>query len=385
MYRVAIGFLVVSFFALAATPPASAQGQVFTVRNVPVDASAGDAHEAQAIAVRSAHLQAWRRLMERLVTTDPSLVAEPDSETLLSFVQSIEVADEKITTGRYRADITVRFRADSVLGWLDQSGVAHTKVPSPILVVLPVLTTPDAVMLWQEGNGWLAAWQRRQSIVGGVELVAPVGDLDDLLAVDANGALDGDWQGMAALLGRYGADGVLVTHIRESAGVEDATAIWYEGPDGETVPLGFHGGSESVVEEVVDDVEISQDGGVLEMAVIEDDVAAEPSHATDFSAMVDFVSAGVNDYWHAVALTPEGAEAVMVAEIPVRNLAEWVTIRERLARPAALNETLPLVVSTDRVRVLLRYVGTLSELRTSLRQVGLNLTAQGDTWLILPL
>jgi len=76
---------------------------------------------------------------------------------------------------------------------------------------------------------------------------------------------------------------------------------------------------------------------------------------------------------------------VMVVEIPIRNLSEWVDIRSRLARPAALNQALPLVVSVDHVRILLRYVGSLEDLRSGLRRVGLNLTAQGNTWIILPL
>ncbi|MGY8997891.1 MAG: hypothetical protein ACKVH7_15740, partial [Alphaproteobacteria bacterium] len=82
---------------------------------------------------------------------------------------------------------------------------------------------------------------------------------------------------------------------------------------------------------------------------------------------------------------PEGAEAVMVVEIPIRSLEEWVEIRSRLARPAVLSQSLPLVLGVDRVRVLLRYFGTLEQLRAGLRQVRLNLTAQGNTWLIVPL
>ncbi|MBT5434206.1 MAG: DUF2066 domain-containing protein [Alphaproteobacteria bacterium] len=380
---------------------AGAAGQTFTIRNVAVDESAGDAQEARRIAIRAAQRVAWQRLVERMVTGDPSLVAEPDTETLETLVQSLEFADEKITTGRYRAAITVRFRADGVLGWLEQSGVPHASAPSPVILVLPVLQTLDGNQLWEEGNPWLAAWQRRPGFGYTVELVSPVADFDDLVAIDTDAVLSGDWIAMQTLLARYQADGVLVALARVSGDQVTQTLTWYESARGENIPVDFQ--LAPVVDEpaayptqdviidtsILDEVgELTNDlGDVVEevgdTVIIDSEIL--PAGQVDYAAAVDIARQRVNDYWTASNQAPEGPEAVMVAEVPIRNLSEWVDIRSRLARPAALNQALPLVVSVDHVRVLLRYVGTLEDLRSGLRRVGLNLTAQGNTWIILPL
>jgi len=105
----------------------------------------------------------------------------------------------------------------------------------------------------------------------------------------------------------------------------------------------------------------------------------------DYAAGVVQARVSLDNFWSVATTAPTGPEAVMVAEIPIRSLSEWVEIRNLLARPAVLNQSLPLVVGVDRVRILLRYFGTFEQLRTGLRQVGLNLTAQGNTWLIVPL
>jgi hypothetical protein len=376
-----IGLLTVALW----TNEALAAGQVFTVRDVAVDETAGDAQAARQVALRSAEIIAWNRLIDSMAGVNASQVGQPDSSTLQTMVQSLEFADEKITTGRYRALVTVRFRSDAVLGWLETSAVAYASAPTPTLLVLPVLDTGDGHVLWLEGgNPWLSAWQRDRSPGHVVPVVAPVADLDDLLAIDEAGAVSGDWSAMQGLISRYRAGGVLVAIARSNGESFEQTLTWYEGPNGTIVPVNRPepispaGSTETIV----------TDGTVvISTAPVEgtSDYAGGAVADGDYAAGVAQARVSLDIFWSVATTAPTGPEAVMVAEIPIRSLAEWVEIRNLLARPAVLNQSLPLVVGVDRVRVLLRYVGSFEQLRTGLRQVGLNLTAQGNTWLIVPL
>ncbi len=358
--------------------PAPAEERVFAIGTVTVDETAGDAREARRVAVAAAQREAWLRLVDRMTTGDASSVPEPEAGTLETFVQGLEFADEKIAAGRYRAEITVRFRADAVLGWLDEAGAPHALAPIPVMLVLPILQTPDANLLWAEDNPWLAAWRRRPAHGFAVEIVAPAGDLDDLLAIDAGSALAGDWTKMRALAGRHAADGVLVALARRAGGRVEQTLTWYDGPEGETVPLHTPRGPEPRTDVIDDAPFLDKVGDALEIG----DAAAGDD--ADYLAAVDIARRSVSDRWTAAALAPEGREAVMVVDIPVRGLADWVDIRGRLERPAAIDRFLPLIVSVDRVRVLLRYVGAVEDLRAGLRSAGLDLTARGGDWIVLP-
>jgi hypothetical protein len=378
---VLIGLLAVGLW----TNEALAAGQVFTVRDVAVDETAGDAQEARQIALRNAEVIAWNRLIDSMAGVNASQVGQPDGQTLQSMVQSLEFADEKITTGRYRALVTVRFRSDAVLGWLESSGVAHASAPTPTLLVLPVLDTGDGHVLWLEGgNPWLTAWQLDRSPGHVVPVVAPVADLDDLLAIDEAGAVSGDWSAMQSLISRYRADGVLVAIASSNGETFEQTLTWYEGPNGTNVPVN----RPEPVAQVDSTATTTSDGTVvISTAPVEGAgaYAGGPVSAGDYAAGVVQARVSLDNFWSVATTAPTGPEAVMVAEIPIRSLSEWVEIRNLLARPAVLNQSLPLVVGVDRVRILLRYFGTFEQLRTGLRQVGLNLTAQGNTWLIVPL
>jgi hypothetical protein len=381
-------FVVVSVVLLALVAwsgDADAAGQTFTIRDVAVDETAGDAQAAREIALRSAEVTAWNRLIQSMAGVNAAQVAQPDSQTLQTMVQSLEFADERITTGRYQALVTVRFRSDVVLGWLETSGVAHAAAPTPTLVVLPVLDTGEGNVLWLEGgNPWLTAWQQYRGGGHIVPVVAPVADLDDLLAIDESGAVNGDWPSMQTLMGRYRADGVLVATARSTPEGMEQTLIWFDGPQGTPIPVGvpdLPAGTDEMAS-------VSEEGSVVVSTAPvtgSGDVGSGTVAAGDYAGAVEQARTSLDQFWTAETTAPSGPEAVMVAEVPIRNLAEWVRIRNLLARPAVLSQSLPLVIGVDHVRVLLRYFGTLEQLRTGLRQVGLNLTAQGDSWIIIPL
>ena len=326
--------------------------EVFTVRDVVVDEVAQDARQAQQAAIASAQRRAWRRLAARMTTAGTAPPPPPGDEALAALVQGLEFADERIAATRYRAAITVRFRADAVRARLEGAGIPHLPLPRPLLVVLPVLRGQDGKAgdrLWGEDNPWLAAWQRHSGAGLAVDMVAPLADLDDLAAIDAAGALAGDWGAMRLLLRRYRADGVLVAAARIEGARLQQTLTWYEGPEGRPVPL---------------------EGATA---------------AGDWQGAVAAVRRSVSGHWSTAALTPDGPVASVIVDIPLTDLAQWVDIRRRLESPAAVASVLPLVFSPAGARVRIAYTGAAEELRAALRQTGLGLAAGGeDSWAVLP-
>ncbi len=337
---------------LLGTAGMAAGEEVFTVRDVVVDEVAADARLAQRAAIRTAQRRAWRRLAARMAADAAPPPAAPGEEALATLVQGLEFADEKIAATRYRAAITVRFRAEAVRARLRAAGFPHLPVPRPLLVVLPVLQDGDGDRLWGEDNPWLAAWRRHPG--GGlvVDTVAPVADLDDLATVDAAGALAGDWAALRLLARRYEADGALVAAARAEGGRLRQTLTWYEGPRGRHVPL---------------------------------EGAAPAAAAIDWGAAVDAARRSVSDHWSSAALAPGGPVATAIVDIPLESLAQWVDVRGRLERPAAVESVLPLAFSLAGARVRIGYTGTPEELRAALRRAGLGLGPGGEgAWAVLP-
>lgn len=344
------GLLMAVVLLLLAWPAAAAD--VYVIRDVPVDETAGTAEEARRIAMDRAESEAWNRLVLRLVApADQGRVPRPSGSELDGMVQSVEISDERLTASSYKALVTVRFRRDAVQGLLQSSGIAHAQDPAPVLLVLPVMGEGADAVLWSDANPWLRAWQRQTAGGRVIDIIVPFADLEDMGAIDAQRAAAGDWAAMQQIMARYQADGVLVARAQGTDAAMTLDVDWYEEPQGRAVS--------------VDPVTGSGDAA--------------------WAAAVDAVRRGVDAQWSAVSTVPAGVEATLIAEIAIRNLAEWVDIRRRLDRPAAVLEAQPLVIGSGRVRLLLRYVGELQQLQAGLRQSGLALQQQGPDWIILPL
>lgn len=352
--RQRFGLLMAVAMVLLALP-ASAADNVYVIRDVPVDKTAGSGEEARQVAIASGEAEAWNRLMLRLVVPGQAQsVPQLSGDQLDSMVQSFEIADERITSDRYRALVTVRFRADAVRGLLDSYGIDHANEPSPLLLVLPVMGGGAEDVLWAEDNAWLRAWQHEPGGGKVVDVVVPFADLEDIMAIDAVRAQSGDWAAMQTIMARYQADGVLVVDAADGEAGMDLSVDWYEGPQPREI----------------------------EVAGLAPD-ARTPEER--FDEAVAQVRQAVDAQWTAASTVPQGPEETLIAEIAIRSLAEWVDMRDRLARPASVVGVDPLVIAPGKVRVMLHYVGEMEQLRAGLRQSGLTLAPQAGGWLILPL
>lgn len=112
--------------ALAAAPwPARAQDETWTVRGVIVDVAGPDAVAARERALADGTRQAWEQLLGRI--TSPERAAPLRTLTgpeLESLTESVEILDERVAPGRYRANLTVIFSPDRVRARLAGAGGA---------------------------------------------------------------------------------------------------------------------------------------------------------------------------------------------------------------------------------------------------------------------
>ncbi|MEM9899274.1 MAG: hypothetical protein AAF742_07845, partial [Pseudomonadota bacterium] len=180
---------------------ALAQGDVFVVARVPVQAVAETATTAKNQAQSYGRRRAIDILLRRLTPeSDWALLppVQPQAETLednrvnesdqpkglpvleqdlfalpgkqpisltpnelLSLEQSFEVYDEKSSSKTYRAYITYRFKPDSVRRLLKDAAIPYSEAQTQTALVLPVLRTNAGAYLWERNNPWMAAWKSR--------------------------------------------------------------------------------------------------------------------------------------------------------------------------------------------------------------------------------
>ena len=334
---------------------------VFTVGGIEVDATSTDAVSARVQAVRQGQQAGLDRLLRRLVLEQEYGRLPPAASLPINdYVQSFEIANEELSSTRYIAQLTVAYDPDAVRSLLGDAGIAFAQTMSMPVVVLPLYEGPQGARLWPDDNPWWEAWALHMDPERLLRLVLPLGDLEDFSKVSVAQAQSGDPAALADLAARYGAEDVLVVTARAVGGPapEQVTALQLDARRiGET----------------------ALEGQSLALAV-------GPTRPFDaaLALAVEETQASLDERWKSANLLRFDQGGLMVVGVPIARLADWVAIRQSLATLPELSEIVMVSFSQDRVGLEMHYIGDELGLEQALARLGLALTREGESWLLLP-
>ncbi len=346
--------LVLPFLATAA---AAGEDDLFAVTGVGVDATAEDAAAAREVALAEGQARALASLLRRLtLRRDHARLPVPPKQRLAELVKAIEIADERTSAVRYLAELTVRFNPEQVRLFLRLGNVRFAETVRRPELVLPVYRVAGARLRWDEPNPRRAAWAAGSAGGNLAPLILPIGDLADMSDVGAAQAGRGDAAPLAAIARRYGAGSVMVAianlTMDTGAGlpVLDVTARRY-GADAHARTV-FEGRFDTK--------------GTRIDAVLAAAVAA--------------VSDDVEEAWKLENLLRLDLQGRLQVSVPVGGIEEWVEVRRRLGRVAAIRRTELMALTRNQVWLALDYVGELRQLALALAQQDMDLRQGLGAW-----
>jgi hypothetical protein len=193
-----------------------------------------------------------------------------------------------------------------------------------------------------------------------LRLVLPLGDLEDIAKVSVAQAQAGDRAALADLAARYGAEDTLVVTARTAGGPEpeQVTAVQLDarrfGRD-------------------------EQQGQPLSLSVGSD----RPLEAA-LALAVEQIQASLDEQWKSANLLRFDRGGLMLVGVPIARLADWVAVKQGLERLPEVSEIVMQSFARDRVGLEIRYIGDEFHLEQALARLGLALTREGESWLLLP-
>lgn len=350
---------LIALVVTAWDPRRDAAADPYTVAGVAVDETAADATAARDKAMDVGQRAAWETLVRRITAPgDADRALGLDAQTVGALVSSFEVFDEKVPVGRYIAKLTFRFNGLAVRRALQGLGITHFVAESPPVLVLPVLETGDTKALFELDNPWRDAWQSGAGGAGLVPVVVPIGDLRDIAAIDAERAVAGDADALAAIAARYGTGSVAVVAARA-----DAAAL---APSKVDVALTLRRGRRTNVE----------------AATYELPEGVEPTAEALFAVAVAGTLGRLDESWRMENLVESGVSATLKAEVPVASLADWLDVERRLGSVGLVRAVAVDVMGAKAVTVALTYGGDTARLASALEAAGLELVREADLWIL---
>ncbi|HXQ51272.1 MAG TPA: DUF2066 domain-containing protein [Stellaceae bacterium] len=357
--RLGRAFFAVALLVLAARPAPAAAPDMFTVANVPVDATAANASAARDQARADGARRAYAILMARLTQdADKSRLPAPTEAVLNDIIAGFAVAGERASSVHYLAKYTYHFRPDAVRALLRSAGIPFGESQSKPLLALGVFRGGAAPVLWEDPNPWREAWTAHPPQGGLVPIVLPYGELEDVQAIDAAAALAGDQSHIQAISARYGGADVLVAVATLRAGVAPHTLD-------------------------VKSTRYSAAGDMAPQSWTKTYVAApDQNDAALFADAVAGTGAQVADAWKQANMLDYSKAATIMVRVPTGALDHFVDIRDRLAQIPVIQHSDLMALDRQQAKLALHYFGTPDQLRTALAQHDLALAGQDPDWVL---
>ena len=353
------GLLIAVLICLVPVSGQTQQASIYDIAGIQVDRTADTAATARQEAIVEAHRRAFNRLMARLVPADQRLnlpaLAHAD---IVPMVLSFGIDEEKTSSVRYIGTLSFRFRRAEVRQFLRSAGATFAETRSKPVLLLPVLDSGGAKLLWDDPNPWFTAWNEVPPSDGLVPLRLPVGDLADIRDISAEQAASGSTAQVETIGERYGAATVVIAEA-----VVDLVSV--AGQRNVNVSLRYLGGpwSDQTGIRIFRTLENETDAAALGR------IALEMSHQ-------------IEEDWKRDNILQLDSRDNLVADIALNELREWVEMRRRLRDIAFLQNTQLVMISRTQATVRLTYFGNPGQLRTALAQRDLILEPGTVNWVL---
>lgn len=355
--RYAAAVFLVLALPFLATAAGAGEDDLFTVTGVEVDATASNAAAAREVALAEGQARALDILLRRLtLRRDHPRLPVPPEQRLAELVKAIEIADERTSAVRYLAGLTVRFNAEQVRLFLRLENVRFAETVRRPELVLPVYQVAGALLLWDEPNPWKLAWAAGSASGYLAPLILPIGDLSDMSDIGAAQARRGDAAALAAIARRYSAGSVLVVIANLTLDTGSGLPVL----DVAARRYGADSAARTVFEGRFDTM------GTRIDAVLADAVAV--------------VTEDVEEAWKLENLLRLDLQGRVHVTVPVGGIEEWVEVRRRLGRVAAIRRTELMALTRGQVWLALDYVGELRQLALALAQQDMDLRQGLAAW-----
>lgn len=344
--------LAALILVLAAAAGAAAQGP-YTVSRVPIDATASNTFEAQAIALRQGQAEAARRLIDRLTLFEDRMEASLpplSNEEIAELIAGLQIADERRSGTRYIGVLTVNFDPRAVRRWLQSHRVPFVEAQARPVVVLPVLHTEEGGAALWDGNPWRETWTEIDAANALAPVILPSRETGrSLISASVATAMDVDALRDVALAHGAAEVAVLIARGGEDGMRYQGAVFSFADPSGEPVR------------------------------------APVTASAGGFRAAAQRFIADREEAWKRSAIVRGGEGGEFAVTVLYGGISEWQALRGAITGASLVTNARLDALSRDGAMMTLTHRGDRAQLITELDARGAALTEDREMgWVIRP-
>jgi hypothetical protein len=360
-------FLFLLCFALSAN--ATNIPEIYKIQNVRIENSADDIEAAKQAAIDAGKKEAFDRLIKRFISygyiTKAPII---DFKQIDDAINNISVIEELILENKYEARMNYEFAPEKILKIVNLPSIENLPQKETFLLI-PVLKEKDQTIPWSPV--WFDTWKDFKIDSAAI----PLGDLEDLKALNTQDLSNLNFTGLDVLARRYKAPIVVMAEAEYSVpkNVLTVSLIRFEEEPRKVAEYQYPGsfgiGSKELFVTAANDIAniikktgIPYTGEALKNPLAEQDI--EIQYARDYQR-----ESGVG-------------QNTLNAKVITRSLADWSTFRRKLINSKLINKIMVNSFSATETDISIYYIGEIEELQRSLDNIGLSIIQQGDIFII---
>lgn len=338
---------ILSLLLLASPAQAEPDAAVYSVADVMVDVTSGNAALARELAIVQAQRHAFDQLMERLGAKGD--IGKVPNEAIASFVQALEIQKEHAAGIRYTGTFAIQFKPDAVRNFLSERKITFVEARSSPVVVLPILRSKGRDILWEEVTPWHTAWMEAAKRAGLVPMIVPQSDIEDVAKIGAPEALSGKMENIQAMMQKYEATGVVVAVLQTDFDVTDIR-----------------------IESIVDYFRYDGLGKVGEpVRLTIPPYASTKAIPEALDKVVRQIMGQMERGWRQSNQAPTGPTSFLPINVEVATLAEWAQIRNKMKTVTPIAGAHVVTMTRGNVHAEIEFRGEVSGLVQAMAEKGL--------------
>jgi hypothetical protein len=189
-------------------------GSAYSIKAIDVQNAGVSSSAAKDSALKDGRKQAFQLMIQKLVDKKEMDRFETTDDTAIEFlIDSMQIMNEQMGLKSYKATVSFEFNKQRIEEFLRNKSVQFVAPVHKSIVVLPLFSDGAKTYLFEKDNIWLDQWRGHSFNHALMTFVVPNGDLSDISLLDAEDALIGASEKMAAVAARYQVSAVVVPYV----------------------------------------------------------------------------------------------------------------------------------------------------------------------------
>ena len=348
----------IAIFFIYLLPINALSNDIFSIDTISVDRLADNATIARGQALANAQERALDKILKRIThSSHHNSLPEVSSDDMALLVKSYKIRNERISKGRYRADIQVSFVPEYIRNLLKDSGIKYTEKVKPKTLLIPVMHKNGKVHIWGRENVWKDAIAKTAADSGMLtEFIMPLGDIEDMALINHQKLQSNNPEDFKAISERYNAPDVTILN-----------AYYVENSSNNEVILRI----------------VTNNIGSINSSNIANFSSLISESDKDYflvSAASDIIKRLENEWKSDIANNNKSLDITVISYYD--NIKEWVEIRKLLSHAMFLKDVNINSISSEEAHINLSYDGNLDSLLVKLNEHNLYIIEE-DSSLIL--